>query len=226
MYAIHFFLNGKKGIAGCQLQREIGVGYKAAHRMLKKIRIAMGHIDNPEFIDTILEMDETYVGGKPRKANKGSSKKQINYLKRGRGTNKTPVIGIIDRKNKIIYARVALPNKVGRKLTGKQLLEVLEKVSTGKNTVITDEFRPYRILRTTKHKHVSVDHSKMYAFGEIHTNNIEGFWSNMKRGINGIYHHVSPKYLQSYINEFCFRYNNRSNDNSFDALLKQSVLDK
>lgn len=228
MYAIHLFLNAKKGVSGYQLQREIGVTYKTAWRMLKQIRHAMGNANNPEFAETIIEIDETYIGGKPRKENKAKKSddddKNTPTKKRGRGTKKTPVVGIVDRKSKKVHARVALPNKEGKKLTGKQLLDILSEVSTGKNTVMTDEFKAYNILKKTENVHLKIDHTKMFADGNIHTNNIENFWGNLKRGILGIYHHVSKQHLQSYINEFTFRYNHRTNDDMFDALLGQCVL--
>lgn len=71
-----------------------------------------------------------------------------------------------------------------------------------------------------------IDHQSMYADGDIHTNNIESFWATLKRGVYGIYHHISVKYMQRYVDEFCFRYNNRDNKNVFDLVLKQSVLAK
>jgi len=135
MYAIHLILNGKKGISGLQLQREIGVTYKTAWRMLQQIRIAMNNAEHKEFVDTVVEIDETYVGGKPRKGNKhsgddddspgddpppnggGSAPKEAGKSKRGRGTDKTPVIGVVSRDDKAVYARVALPNAKGQRLS-------------------------------------------------------------------------------------------------------------
>ena len=126
MYAIHLFLNGKKRISGMQLQREIGVTYKTVWRMLQQIRIAMGNATQKEFFDTIVEIDETYVGGKPRKHNDHDDSDGTSIpTKRGRGTSKTPVIGVIDRNNKMVYARIALPNKDGKKLIAMQLMNVL-----------------------------------------------------------------------------------------------------
>jgi len=213
MYAIHLFLNGKKGISGLQLKREIGVTYKTAWRMLKQIRIAMGNVENREMFEAIVEMDETYVGGKPRKNDNN---------KRGRGTKKTPVIGIIDRDKKKVYAKVAMANKNGKKLTGMQLLAVLDEVCKQDSMVITDEFTGYNVLNNTEYLHLMINHSKEYSNGMIHTNNIESFWATLKRGIFGIYHHVSVQYLQSYVNEFCFRYNNRKTD-MFNLILKQAI---
>ncbi|MDR1219040.1 MAG: IS1595 family transposase [Treponema sp.] len=124
-YAIHLILNDKKGISGCQLQREVGITYKTAWRMLKQIRGAMGNRDMKETFDVFVEIDETYVGGKPRKENKrldegGSvipSDKPKN--KRGRGTKETPVVGVKERNSKQVYAQVMLPNEEGKKLSGK-----------------------------------------------------------------------------------------------------------
>ena len=95
-YAIHLFLNGKKGISGLQLKREIGVTYKTAWRMLMKIREAMGNKEQEPFFETIVEIDETYVGGKPRKDNDHDDNNTPTPNKRGRGTKKTPVVGVID----------------------------------------------------------------------------------------------------------------------------------
>jgi len=232
MYAIHLFLNGKKGISGYQLQREIGVTYKTAWRMLKQIRTAMGNQDNQEFINTIIEIDETYVGGKPRPENNhddDNNNSGSTGNKRGRGTNKTPVVGVVDRNNKKIHAKVALPNEKGQKLTGKQLMNILDEVCKTKNFIMTDEFGGYNALNRTNHIHFTIDHKQAYADGFIHTNNVESFWATLKRGILGIYHHVSADYLQNYVNEFCFRYNNRKYPNKanpamFDIVLRQAIL--
>lgn len=227
MYAIHLFLNGKKGISGMQLQREIGVTYKTAWRMLQQIRIAMGNATQKEFFDTIVEIDETYVGGKPRKNNDHDDLDGTSVpTKRGRGTSKTPVIGVIDRNNKMVYAKIALPNKDGKKLTAMQLMNVLATVSKQENgnTVMTDEFRGYDPLTRHNYVHLRIDHTKAFSNHDgVHTNNIESFWATLKRGVYGIYHHVSVEYMQRYVDEFCFRYNNRKSD-MFTMVLKQSIL--
>lgn len=224
-YVINLFLNAKKGISGYQVQRDTGVTYKTAWRMLNKIRSAMGNVEDREFFNTIVEMDETYVGGKPRKGNDRADKDDDTppTNKRGRGTNKTPVVGVLDRDNKQVYSRVAAPNKEGKSLTGKQLLGILNRVCKSGNIVFTDEFKGYNILNKTNHLHFKIDHTKMFVDGVVHTNNIESFWATLKRGILGIYHKVSRKYLQDYVNEFCFRYNNRD-ENMFDMVLNQAVV--
>jgi transposase-like protein len=216
------FLNGKKGISGLQLQREIGVTYKTAWRILKQIRIAMGNDSaNRKMFEAIVEIDETYVGGKPRKRSKRDNDKKN---PRGRGTKKTPVVGIVDRDSKQVYARVALPNREGKKLTGKQLLSIIDEACATNATVISDEFKSYRILESARSNrfHVSVNHSVTYGTKDIHTNNIESFWATLKRGVFGIYHHVSVKYLQNYVNEFSFRHNSRKKD-IFSILMAQTI---
>lgn len=228
-YAIHLFLNGKKGISGLQLQREIGVTYKTAWRMLQQIRFAMGNAAHKEFIDTIVEIDETYIGGKPRKDNEHDDnlpKGTGTGAPRGRGTNKTPVVGIVDRLNKRVFAKIAMPNDEGKKLTAKQLMDILNKVSKQENgnTVITDEFRGYDPLSRHAFIHLRVDHTKAFSDNNgTHTNNIESFWATLKRGVYGIYHHISVKHMQRYVDEFCFRYNNRGCD-MFDMVLRQSLV--
>jgi len=224
-FAIHMILNAKKGISAKQLQREIGVTYKTAWRMLRQIRQAMEDKNQDGFYDTIVEIDETYVGGKPRKSNKKDKDKKGGGLKRGRGTKKTPIIAVVDREAKKIFAKVALSNKRGQKLTGKQLLDVINQVCKGKNvTVISDEYRGYDKLRHTNYIHLKIDHTKMFVDGDVHTNTIESFWAIVKRAFYGTYHRISVKYLQEYINEISFRYNHRDINESFDLLLGNAVL--
>lgn len=232
-YAVHLFLNAKKGISALQLQREIGTTYKTAWRMLKQIRIAMGNENLTKSFELIVEVDETYVGGKPRKENNNlqfTTPKPKDTSTTGRGTKKTPVIGIKERGTGRVYARVALPNEEGKKLTGKQLLAVISAVTKPNTVVMTDDFKGYNIMNhektnPEKFTHISVCHSlgEFSAGKGLHTNGIESFWAILKRAIIGDYHHVSTKYLQNYVNECCFRQNNRNAD-AFNNLLKQSVL--
>ena len=160
-YAIHLIFNDKKGISGCQLQRELGVTYKTAWRMLKQIRMAMGNRDMRNSFNMFVEIDETYVGGKPRKQNNKldyenitSSDKPKN--KRGRGTKKTPVVGIKKRNSKQVYARVMLPDSEEKKLTGKQLISILDEVCKEGTTVISDDFTGYKILDKKLRKNIYI----------------------------------------------------------------------
>jgi transposase-like protein len=234
---IRNFLNDRKGYSACHVERDIGVTYKTAWRMLQQIRKAMTNKEIEKVFEVLVEVDETYVGGKPRKGNAILDKKgniissgKRPPLKRGRGTKKIPVVGIKERSTGRVYAKVMLPNEEGKKLTGKQLLDVIETVVKDKTKVITDDFRSYGILNSKanspKYFHFKVCHSKgQYNAGNgVHTNGIENFWSIFKRGIIGVYHHISEKYLQRYVDEFCFRQNTRLEKGMFDILLDQCIL--
>jgi len=231
-FAIHLIINDKKGISGCQLQRELGVTYKTAWRMLRLIREAMGNEDMRKTFDVLVEIDETYVGGKPRKENLKLDENgkvavdEKQKSKRGRGTNKTPVVGVKERSSKRVYAKVMLADDDGRKITGKQLLSVLDEVCREKTAVVSDDFSGYNILNKeteNKYVHFSVNHSLgQFSAGKgIHTNNIENFWSLVKRQYVGTHHHYSTKYMQRYTDEMCFRQNHK--EGGFDVLLGQCV---
>lgn len=217
IYAIHLFLNSKKGISGYQLQRELGVTYKTAWRMLDLIRASMASQSHEGIYEAVVEIDETYVGGKPRK---GGNNATQGKSKRGRGTSKTPIVGVVGKTDKHVHAKVALPNQEGRRLTGKQLLEVLNTAcKEAPSTVHTDQFRAYNHFERQGIMRLVVDHSTCFVKDDVHTNNIESFWAILKRGVYDIYHHVSVKHMQHYINEFCFRWNNRNIEQSFDKLI-------
>lgn len=202
--AIALILNAKKGISARQLSRDLEVNKNTAWFLAMRIRRAM--LQDFKLLSGIVEMDETYVGGKPRK---GSGK-------RGRGTKKTPVVGMIERGGRV-KARTA------KNVTAKVLTSLVrENVEVALSTMMTDEFKGYsRLGAIVTHK--SVNHSKAYVDGDVHTNGIEGFWALLKRGIVGQYHKVSARHLPRYIDEFCFRYNNRENANVFDVLLLKSL---
>ena len=132
LFALNLVFIARKGISGLQLQRELGMkSYKGAFRMLNLIRRAMG--------------TETHKGKKTKKS------------KRGRGTSKTPVVGVVERSSGRIHARVAFPNKEGKKLSGKQLLSVLNEVCKKDTTVMTDQLSSYGILdgKTDKNFYVT-----------------------------------------------------------------------
>ena len=224
-YAIHLILNSKKGISGYQLQREIKVTYKTAWRMLKKIREAMSDEDL-ELFREISEIDETYVGGKPRKQSKKDDDDDMpsSGNKRGRGTDKTPVIGIVNRALNKVVAKVAELNEQGQKLSGKQLIAFIKDTVEADSTIYSDEFKGYNQVSKHGYKHERVDHTKEFAYGSIHTNSIESFWAVLKRGIVGIYHHVSTKYLQLYVNEFAFRWNNRASKDLVGLIVRNSIF--
>ncbi len=216
--AISLILNVKKGISAKQLERDLKVTYKTAWYMAMRIRRAM--IDNTDFLMGIIEMDETYVGGKPRKKNYHSSGLR---KKRDRGTSKTPIIGMVERekKNGRVYTQIL------KHIKEKDIQDLIRKrVNTKFSVVMTDYFSGYSNLNKLV-RHLQVDHSACYvADGGISTNTIESFWAILKRGIVGQYHKVSEKFLPLYLAEFCFRYNNRNNNNLFYNTIERGVINR
>ena len=223
LFAINLVLIARKGISGLQLQRELGMNsYKGAFRMLKLIRAAMGTETHKDAFEAIVEIDETYVDSKPRKENTHKGK-ATPKSKRGRGTSKIPVVGVLERNSGRIHAVIAMPNKEGKKLSGKQLLSILDEVCKKNTTVMTDQLASYGILdgKTDKNfYHIKIDHSVVYSLGDgKHTNGIESCWAILKRGVYGIYHHVSVKHLQEYVDEFCFRLKHRNIESAWTHLV-------
>lgn len=184
--------------------------------MLKQIRFAMQNNSNFELFQAVVEIDETYLGGKPRTKGKG---------KRGRGTNKTAILGIYDRASGRVIAH-KMETEDGKTLTGKQLLQAIDRKVAPNATYFTDEFTAYRILDKLKRKHQVVNHSQTYVAEDgTNTNTIECFWSLVKRMHYGTYHKMSAKYLDLYMAEEAFRFSYRKNmDEIFDTVLKQAVI--
>lgn len=191
-YAMYLMASTRCGISAKQLERELGVTYKTAWRMFKQIRTLMDE-DTGSFFGEV-EMDETYVGGKRRGTKRGRP---------GKDSHKVPVAGIVQRGGKV----AALVTKDTKKRT---LMPIVEEKVLPETMVYTDEYTAYDGLGGKGYKHPRVTHAeKVYVVGNVHTNTIEGFWSLVKRGIGGVYHSVSEKHLQSYVNEYAFRYNHR-----------------
>jgi len=190
-YAIFTMSATRSGVSAKQLERELGVTYKTAWRMFRQIRILMQSTAHDK-ISGEIEIDETYVGGRNRKHLGGRSL-----------DNKTPVLGIVQRDG-ILSAQ-----KVKNCKTSTIMPIIKEHVLTF-SMIYTDEFTSYNELRRSHYFHKKVNHStNQWVDDRVHTNTIEGFWSTLKRGINGVYHSVSRKYLQNYVDEYVFRYNHR-----------------
>jgi IS1 family transposase/transposase-like protein len=204
----HLMLTSKKGISALQIQRQMGFGsYKTAHGMCHKIRTAL--MEPETKLGGIVEIDETYVGGKNK--NRHWDKRQHDK------DEKEIVIGAVKRKGNVI-ARVVENVK-------RDTIEtfVKETLSNRVSLLCTDDYRSYNRLHY-RYPHGVVNHAKgEYAkhtvIGTIHTNTIEGFWSILKRGIVGTFHKVSAKYLPLYVAEFQFRYNNRMNADIFGTAI-------
>jgi len=208
--AIDLILNAKKGLSSCQLARDLDVRQATAWSMGHRIRKAMKQ--DTGLLSGIVEMDETYVGGKPRKKAKKDDDDKGNS--RGRATKKECVVGMIERGGKVKASNV---NKGS--LKAKDLKELVRAgIDVENTTLITDEYRGYMTMRRII-SHLQINHSEAFAVGAIHTNTIESFWAILKRGIIGQYHKVSKKYLNAYIDEFCWRFNERKNAGAFDLLV-------
>lgn len=244
LYAFALVSDAKKGLSAKQLQRNLGLTYKTAWSMYMRIRELMS--EKVRKLKQVVEMDETYVGGKPRKPNnvvnfdkskrekvdskikelkekgvkiyKGKTppKKFDTNIKRGRGTKKIPVVGIVQRDGNVVA-------QVMQKLTYENLSSMVKKhVEKEKSVLITDEYKGYnRISKIIDH--IRIDHEKLYSYRGINTNTIESFWAIVKRGIIGQYHKVSPKYLPQYVTEFVFKFNNRKEDDMFETLVKNAM---
>jgi len=191
-YAIYLMSATRCGISAKQIERETGVTYKTAWRMFKQIRSMLGDEKSGPIggFNRKVEMDETYYGSR----SEGT---------RGRGTKKTPVVGMVQRKGQV-RAFVAADVKADT------LRGLIKEHVLPKSTVFTDDFRSYNGLDARGYTHHRINHSeRVYVAGDVHTNTIEGFWSLVKRGIGGVYHSVGRDYLQTYFDEYSFRYNRR-----------------
>ncbi len=203
-YSIFLMSQSRNGVSAKEIERQLGVTYKTAWRMQKQIRKLMAQHEIK--MDGTVEVDETYIGG----------------VRHGQGrgpVGKTPVLGIVERKGEI---RTTVIDHVK---TSSIVPLIKDTVKTTSN-LITDELNIYKGRALDEYKnHDIIRHEfKEYVKGNIHTNTIEGFWSQLKRSITGTYHHVSRKYLQHYVDEFSYRYNRReSNEHLFFHLLSEVV---
>jgi transposase len=212
-YGIYLMASTRCGISAKQLEREIGVSYPTALRMFRQIRTLLGQDDDDPMNGTI-EADEAWMGGQAKWKHHKPGVRRMD-------SNRPMVFGMAERRegqSARIAVSVADPRTDGRSL----LSRVSERVLPA-SAVYTDEFIAYWNLGKVGYRHERVNHSqKVYVSGDVHTNTIEGFWSLLKRGISGVYHGVSTEHLQSYVDEYVFRYNSREVDGGmFDAFLNR-----
>ena len=201
-YVMFLFCASRNGVAAKEVQRQLGVTYKTAWRMCNLIRKYMGYVDGDFPIGgpgKTVEIDETFIGGKDTAGH----------------DDKAVVFGIVERNGDVLTRHVQMRSKAHI------IPHVVTYVKPG-SKIYTDEGSAFRLL-TEKYgyEHEAVDHSaKEYVRGDVHTNTIEAFWANVKRGIKGTYVWVSKKHLQTYLREFEYRHNlRRSPYLMFDCLL-------
>jgi transposase len=210
-YAIYLMAQTRCGISAKQIQRETGVTYKCAWRMFKQIRTMLDERESGQLGGGGkggVEIDETYYGGRGK-----------SYPGRASATDKfakTPVVGMVERKGRV-RAFVAQDTKADT------LIGLVREHIVPRSLVFTDDYAPYDGLGVRGYQHRRIRHSeKIYVSGTTHTQTIDGFWALIKNGLRGVYHSVGKGYLQSYLNEYSFRYNRRFDEQPmFLSFLKQ-----
>ncbi len=221
--AIYLITAHKKGISSLQLGRDIDVTQKTAWFMNHRIRNCFGLNNENDGGDekiggegVMIEVDETYAGGKVKNMN-NKKRKEIKEGKRGKNDNKTGIMGYVERGGKLRFEVIKKGDSV------KDMVQ--DHVDSG-SVLMTDSATVYTNVGKIFSLHGVVDHSKgEYVNGVFHTNTAEGAFSLLDRMIIGIYHYASPKHMQKYVNEAAFRYNSRqiSDSSRFNLLLKNSA---
>lgn len=213
-YAMWIMTSTRCGVSAKQLERELGVTYKTAWRMFNLIRNRLMDQDYVGPLDGEVEMDETFVGGKPRESYRREVKRKGWNMQTSYWDRKAVVFGAVTRGGQV-RAEV-VPNSRGHVVRNK----AREFVLPG-SIVYTDQYEGYLKLGN-KYQHKRINHSeRVYVDGDVHTQTIEGFWSLTKNGIRGVYHSVSKKWLQGYLNEYAWRYNHRDDPRAMFRLLLQ-----
>ncbi len=204
--AVYLIVESKKGISANQLKRSLGVTYKTAWYLSHRIRAALSEVD-AQLLKGIIEVDETFVGGK------------VEDMGRGYKGNKVVVVGAFERGGAIRLQVVR-----GR---DRETLQgfIRENTAGDAQAIYTDEWPAYRGIADQDTEHEAVKHrEKEFVKGDVHTNSLENVWSLLKRSIIGSYHQVSAKHLDAYLDELEFRFNNRENPHMFrDAMCKLLV---
>jgi len=199
-WAIYLMSSTRCGISAKQLERETGVSYPTAHRMFKLIRTLLSDSDGDPLggVTGKVEMDETLIGGKPRAG-------QVKNRLEGRmfAEKKDKVFGMVEREGQVRVT--VIPDRNAETLKSHAVTHVLPETA-----VFTDEFKSYYKVGKEFKSHRRIKHKQgIYVRGDVHTNTIEGFFGLVKTGLLGTYHSVSSEYLQSYLDEYAFRYNRR-----------------
>ncbi len=212
--AIALLVNAKKSMSAHQLARDLELNRKTAWYLAMRIRRAMAG-EAGELLYGIVEADEAYIGGKPRKRNRRDNDDPP--APRGRGTSKTAVVGVAERGGRV----VAEPTD---RIDSRFMLEFISANVDSDSLLMTDEFRAYDVM-TGRMKHLTVDHQSAYVHedGITHTNTIEGFWSLLKRAWYGSHHHYTRAHIWAYVAEACFKYNVRKSTDAFGAFMRTAM---
>jgi transposase len=220
-YAIYLVTSSKTGVSAKHLERELGVTYKTAWRMFNLIRNSLMKQDDKPLSGDV-EVDETAWGGKPRQGDIEKFRREGETDLSGAGgrwkqAKKATVFGMVERGGRVKATVVA--DRKAETLQGQVSTHVLPR-----SVIFTDEWPSYLGL-DRRYTHHRIRHTeKVYVSGEVHTQTIDGFFSNLKRGIGGNYHSVSSKWLQGYLNEYAWRYNHRFDDEAnFRTLLSRAA---
>jgi transposase-like protein len=202
--AFYSMCSHKKGVSALQLQRNLGLHtYKAAWHLAHRIRLAMKEDPVASKLEGTVEVDEAYIGGKPRPGKRDESGDLI-VNKRGRGTKKVPVVALIERDGR---ARTRVVEHVNADNLKAAIRENVESTAT----INTDDLNLYQGIGSEfAGGHQTVNHSEgEYARGDVCTNTAESFFALLKRGVHGTFHHISKKHLSRYCDEFSFRWDER-----------------
>lgn len=208
--AIFLITATRSGVSAKQLERTLGVTYKTAWRMFHQIRSMMGD-DGKPFDGEPVEVDEMYMHPDPTKNTR------VQSVVNGKGVRKSEMVfGMVERggKAKVVH--------MGSNHSGKALIPEIQKSIPTSVRIYSDNYQAYKSLYYLGYSHKSINHSQLkYVAGDTHTQNIENLWSNMKRGIKGVYRHVDAQYLQAYVDEYAFRYSHRKSQSMFWALMNR-----
>lgn len=208
--AIVLIKDAKKGISSLQLARHLDVNKNTAWFLQSRIRRAMKETLT---LSGTVEIDETYIGGSVTNMHKSYVEK--NNIYPGGMEHKTPVLGMIERKGQVVL-------KVLQKADKKTIRPIIKQKVDFQSLLITDGFGPYRTLKKEFNQHVTINHEKKQkALGEYNLSSIEGFWAMLKRAIMGVYHKISLKHLQSYMDEIAFKFNHK-----YDKCMFKSIIDR
>jgi hypothetical protein len=214
MQAIALMSTAKKGISALQLQKLLGIAYRTAWYLNHRLREAMS--DDGDLLSGIVEVDETFVGGKAKNMHAKERAKKIS----GRGAvGKDTVLGMVERDGRVKTYHVPALNRF-------HVIDKLkEGISVDASLVCTDESQLYKRMPENIRNHEIVNHSeKEYVRGEVHTGTIDGYWGLLKRALIGSFHRVSIKHLHRYLSEFQFKWNNHENQEIFAAVILGLVI--